>query len=266
METTKNDISFLEHLEVLRWHLIRSVIAILALAITVFLFSDFVFGVVVFGPAKSDFITFKYFCEYTGLLCIDELPYEMRSSKPMQQFTAHIGTSIIIGFITAFPYVFWELWRFIKPALYSQEKNVTSGVVFFVSALFMLGISFGYYLVAPLSFNFLTHYTIAPQADIKNIFDFPTVISFVTMICLANGLMFQLPMVVYFLSKVGLVTPDLMKSYRKHAIITILFLSALLTPPDVTSQLLVGLPIFLLYEVSISISARVYKNHLKTLY
>ncbi len=258
--------SFLDHLEVLRWHLIRSVIAILVLAITVFLFSDFVFGEIIFGPARADFVTFEYFCKYTNLLCIEELPYKLRSGKPMQQFTAHIGSSLIIGFMASFPYVFWEVWSFIKPALYSKEKNVTQGVVFFVSLLFMTGVAFGYYLVAPLSFNFLTNYSITQQVTIENIFDFPTVVSFVTMICLANGLMFQLPMVVYFLSKVGLVTPDLMKAYRKHAIIVILFISALLTPPDVTSQILVGMPIFILYQVSITISARVYKQHLKSLY
>jgi sec-independent protein translocase protein TatC len=258
--------SFLSHLEVLRWHLVRAVIAILVVAITVFLFNDFVFGEIVFGPTKADFFTFKMFCKITDAFCIDDMPFVLRSAKPMQQFTTHISSSIIIGFIFAFPYVFWELWSFIKPALYTNEKNVANGTVFFVSLLFGLGVLFGYYLVAPLSLNFLTHYQLTNLVPIENIFDVPTVISFITMISLANGLMFQLPMVVYFLTKVGLVNPDMLKYYRKHALIGILVLSAVLTPPDVTSQVLVSMPIFLLYEISIMISRRVQKNQMKELY
>jgi sec-independent protein translocase protein TatC len=258
--------SFLSHLEVLRWHLVRAVIAILVLAITVFMFNDFVFGEVVFGPTEADFITFKMFCKYTNTLCIENMPFVLRSAKPMQQFTTHISSSIIIGFIFAFPYVFWELWSFIKPALYTDEKKVANGTVFYVSLLFALGVLFGYYLVAPLSLNFLTHYQLTNRVQIDNIFDVPTVISFITMITLANGLMFQLPMVIYFLTKVGLVTPDLLRYYRKHALIAILVLSAVLTPPDVTSQILVSMPIFLLYEISIMISGRVHRKQMKKLY
>jgi sec-independent protein translocase protein TatC len=250
----------------LRWHLVRAVIAILVLAIVVFTFNDFVFGEIVFGPTKADFFTFKMFCKITPVFCIDDMPFVMRSAKPMQQFTTHISSSLVIGFIFAFPYVFWEIWRFIKPALYTNEKNVANGTVFFVSLLFGLGILFGYYLVAPLSLNFLTNYQLTNRILIENIFDVPTVISFITMIALANGLMFQLPMVVYFLTKVGLVTPDILKYYRKHALIAILVLSAVLTPPDVTSQVLVSLPIFLLYEISIVISKNVYKKQMKELY
>ena len=258
--------SFLSHLEVLRWHLVRAVIAILVLAITVFVFNDFVFGEIVFGPTKADFVTFKLFCKITDAFCIDDMPFVLRSAKPMQQFTTHISSSIIIGFIFAFPYVFWEIWSFIKPALYSTEKDVANGTVFFVSLLFGLGVLFGYYLVSPLSLNFLTNYQLTDRIQIDNIFDVPTVISFITMICLANGLMFQLPMVVYFLTKVGMVTPDLLKYYRKHALIAILVLSAVLTPPDVTSQILVSIPIFLLYEISIMISLRIYNKQIKELY
>ena len=244
----------------------RAVIAILLMAITVFVFNDFVFGEVVFGPTKADFLTFKLFCKISPLFCIDDMPFVLRSAKPMQQFTTHISSSLIIGFIFAFPYVFWEIWRFVKPALYTNEKNVASGTVFFVSLLFGLGVMFGYYLVAPLSLNFLTHYQLTDRIQIDNIFDVPTVISFITMICLANGLMFQLPMVVYFMTKVGMVTPELLKYYRKHALIAILVLSAVLTPPDITSQILVSMPIFLLYEISIMVSRRVHNNQLKELY
>jgi len=266
LSTQKDDMSFLSHLEVLRWHLVRAVIAILVVAITVFVFNDFVFGVIVFGPTKADFFTFKMFCKITEAFCIDDMPFVMRSAKPMQQFTTHISSSFVIGFIFAFPYVFWEIWRFVRPALYTKEKDVTTGTVFFVSMLFGLGVLFGYYLVAPLSLNFLTHYQLTKLIPIENIFDVPTVISFITMICLANGLMFQLPMVVFFLTKVGVITPDLLKYYRKHAFVGILILSAILTPPDVTSQILVSVPIFLLYEISILVSSRVQKNQMKELY
>ena len=114
--------SFLSHLEVLRWHLVRSVVAILIFAVAVFMFNDFVFGDVVFGPTKADFFTFEIFCK-SGLFCVEDMPFVLRSAKPMQQFTTHISSSIIIGFIFAFPYVFWEIWGFVKPALYSNEKN-----------------------------------------------------------------------------------------------------------------------------------------------
>jgi len=176
------------------------------------------------------------------------------------QFTMHISSSIVIGFIGAFPYVFWEIWRFVKPALYSKEKKIARGAVFFVSLLFLTGILFGYYVVSPLSINFLANYQLDPS--IINEFDITSYVTTVSMLVLTCGIMFQLPIMVYFLSKAGIVTPATMRKYRRHALIGTLIVSAIITPPDVISQLLIAVPLFLLYEISIYISKLVVKEEM----
>lgn len=249
--------SFLDHLEELRWHLIRSFASVFVFAIIAFVSKDFIFHELILGPSRTDFWTYRMLCELgekigSSVLCIESLPFEIQSRTMTGQFTMHITASFVIGLILAFPYFFWEIWRFIKPALYSTEKNLTRGAVFFVTLLFAAGILFGYYIVSPLSINFLANYSIDPS--IKNQFDIISYVSTVTMLVLACGLMFQLPMVVYFLAKAGIVTPELMIFFRRHSVVVILVISAILTPPDVMSQILVALPIMLLYEVSIVIA------------
>ena len=177
------------------------------------------------------------------------------------QFSAHITTSIFAGFIVAFPYIFWEFWRFISPAFYSNEVKLARGVVFFSSALFLVGILFGYYVIAPLSINFLGSYQVSSL--VANQINLSSFISTVTTVCLANGIIFELPILVYFLTKVGLLTPEFMRIYRKHAMVVTLILSAIITPPDITSQVLVAFPLMILYEFSIKISSRVVKNRNK---
>ena len=266
MSEQKEEMGFIDHLESLRWHLMRSVISILVFTIAAFVSKSFVFGTVIFGPSRPDFWTYRMFCKmftYMGQpeFCIEDLAFTVQSRQMTGQFTMHIMSSLVIGLICAFPYAFWEIWRFIKPGLYPNERKHSRGSVFFVSLLFITGILFGYYVVAPLSINFLASYSVDPS--IINEFDITSYVSTLAMFVLACGLMFQLPMIVYFLSKAGLVHPELMKTYRKHSIVVILFVSAILTPPDVISQLLIGLPLMFLYEVSITISARVLKNRLK---
>lgn len=266
MSEQKEEMGFIDHLESLRWHLMRSVISILVFTIAAFVSKSFVFGTVIFGPSRPDFWTYRMFCKmftYMGQpeFCIEDLAFTVQSRQMTGQFTMHIMSSLVIGLICAFPYAFWEIWRFIKPGLYPNERKHSRGSVFFVSLLFITGILFGYYVVAPLSINFLASYSVDPS--IINEFDITSYVSTLAMLVLACGLMFQLPMIVYFLSKAGLVHPELMKTYRKHSIVVILFVSAILTPPDVISQLLIGLPLMFLYEVSITISARVLKNRLK---
>ena len=170
----------------------------------------------------------------------------------------HIMVSVVGGLIIAFPYVFWEVWRFIKPALYSEEKKSTKGVVFFTSMLFMTGVTFGYYIIVPLSVNFFFTYSVSDS--IANIPTLSSYISIITTIVLACGIVFELPMMVYFLTKAGLLTPDFMKKYRKHALVGALVLSAVITPPDVFSQCLVSVPILFLYEMSIMVSRMVLKK------
>ena len=255
-ENTK-EMSFLEHLEELRWHLIRSVIAVLVLSIAAFIAVDFVFGTIILGPSKPDFWTFKMLCRFGDLvnidaLCINEMPFILQSRKMTGQFTMHITSSLFIGIVVAFPYVFWEVWRFISPGMYTKERRSSQGAVFFVSLLFITGVLFGYYIMSPLAVNFLANYQV--HESVMNEFDITSYVGTVTMLVLGSGLLFQLPMVVYFLTKVGLVTPVFLRTYRRHAIVIILVLGAMLTPPDPFSQVLIALPLLGLYEISIYIS------------
>jgi sec-independent protein translocase protein TatC len=266
--TEEKEMSFLDHLEELRWHIIRSVVSIFVFAIIAFLSKEIIWHHIILGPSRTDFFTYRMLCNLseslnTPLLCIDELPFIIQSRQMSGQFTMHISSSFIIGLICAFPYAFWEMWRFISPALYSKEKNLTRGAVFFVSILFLAGILFGYYIVSPLSINFLANYQVDPS--ILNEFDIISYVSTISMLVLACGLMFQLPIVIYFLSEAGIVTPELMRAYRRHAVVVILIVSAVITPPEVISQILIAFPLFILYEVSIFISRIVLRRKKKEL-
>ena len=263
-EEEEGKMSFLDHLEILRWHLIRIVIALSVGAITAFSFKSIVFDVIVLAPAYNSFLTYQLFCqlsEYLGFakaLCFDDLSFELVNLTMAGQFSMHLIVSIIAGLILAFPYILFEVWRFIKPALKIGEKNYARGLVFWGSLLFISGVLFGYYVITPLSVQFLGSYSVS--ALIVNQISLSSYISTVTTITLSTGLIFQLPILVYFLSKIGIVTPKLMKTYRRHAIIAVLLLSGLITPPDLTSQVLVSLPLLFLYEISIVISRVVEKK------
>jgi sec-independent protein translocase protein TatC len=259
----QKEMTFLEHLEELRWHLIRSAVAIVAFAIVVFLAKDFVWHNIILAPSRIDFWTYEMLCKAAVLLqsdglCIEELPFIIQSRKMTGQFTMHITTSVLIGLIVSFPYVFWEIWRFVSPGLQDNERGNSRGAVFFVSLLFMIGVLFGYYIISPLSVNFLSHYNVDPS--ILNEFELTNYVSTISMIVLSSAILFQLPMVIYVLTKAGLVTPEIMKHYRRHAIIAILVLGALLTPPDPISQILIAIPLFGLYQISIFISAAVLRK------
>lgn len=260
--------SFLDHLEELRWHLIRSALAIFVFSILAFLGKDFVWNEIIFGPTRSDFWTYQKLCELADflkspLLCLGtDIPIDIQNRQITGQFTLHIKSSLIVGLIMAFPYTFWEVWRFIKPGLRKQEKNASRGAVFVVTLLFLTGIAFGYFIVTPLSINFLANYNLSDV--IQNIIDINSLVGLVSTLALSCGLMFQLPVVTYFLSKAGIITPRLMKAYRRHSIVVILIISAIITPPDVISQLLIALPLLLLYEISIVISRRIEKQAQKT--
>ncbi len=257
------EMSFLDHLEELRWHLIRAVIAIFIFSIAAFISVDFIFNTVIFGPAKVDFWTFRMLCKLGDLvhspaLCIQTLDFKLQSRQMTGQFTMHITSSFVIGLIVAFPYVFWEFWRFVSPGLQMTEKAISRGAVFSVTVLFALGVMFGYFIMAPLAVSFLSGYHVSDL--VHNEFDITSYISTLSSLVLGSGLLFQLPIVVYFLSKIGIVTPSLMRSYRKHAIVVILILGAVFTPPDPLSQILISLPLFGLYQFSIFISAYVHKK------
>jgi sec-independent protein translocase protein TatC len=259
----EGEMSFLDHLEVMRWHLVRSIAAIVILALVAFVFKDIVFDKIILAPKEPPFPTNRWLCRLGEILnlqriCINQDPFSLQTVKMAEQFSMHIMVSLIAGIVLAFPYIFWEFWRFIVPALYDNEKQTASGAVFYTSLLFILGVAFGYYIIAPLSVNFLGNYKVS-----ESVISAPTLRSYVstiTSVVLAAGVVFQLPILVYFLSKVGLVTPDFLKKYRRHSIILIVTLSAIITPPDVFSQVLVALPLMLLYEIGIGISRRIVRQ------
>lgn len=268
-KTKKNpdDMSFLDHLEDLRWHLLRATLAIMIGGAIAFGMKSFIFDVVLFGPKQSDFYTYRLLCnisEYFNMqesFCFDELPFRIQSRTMAGQFSAHIWTSITAGFIIAFPYVIYQFWAFIAPGLQSTEKKSARGFIFVTSFLFFLGVLFGYYVITPLSVNFLGSYTVS--TEIFNDFDLSSYIGLVRASVLASGLIFELPVIIYFLTKVGLVTPEFLRKNRKYSLVFILIISALITPPDIASQVIVAIPVLVLYEVSIFISRFVVRKERK---
>ncbi|MCF8257403.1 MAG: twin-arginine translocase subunit TatC [Flavobacteriales bacterium] len=260
----QGEMSFLEHLEVLRWHLVRAVSAIAVLGIVAFLFKGFVFDTVLLGPMREDFWTYRMMCAasqrfgLSDLLCLGKMNFQLINISMAGQFTTHIFISMIAGLVLAFPYVVFELWRFIRPGLYSNERKYANGMVFYTSVLFITGVLFGYYIIAPLSVNFLGNYQVS--ALVVNNIDLGSYFTTLSTLVLATGLVFELPILIYFLTKIGIVTPDLLRTYRRHSIVGILILAAVITPPDVASQILVFIPLMVLYEVSVYVSAAVLRN------
>lgn len=262
VDSQVKEMSFLEHLEELRWHIIRSLVVIVGVGIVLFLFHDWLFDVIIFGPTHADFLSYRVFCNWSNSLglgdamCIEPPEFRKQAIGFGESFIVSIKVSFIAGFIAAFPYVFYEFWRFINPGLYPNERRATRGIVFICSALFLLGVLFGYFVIAPFAVNFLGGYNIPGVENSPTLSSF---INYMLMFTAPAGLIFELPIVVFFLSKIGLVTPEAMRKYRRHAVIGTLLLAAIITPPDVVTQFLIGIPLFILYEISIFISARVNK-------
>jgi sec-independent protein translocase protein TatC len=260
------EMSFLQHLEVLRWHIVRSAIAIGVISVIIFFYNDILFDRIIIAPKRPDFWTYRMFCELShklnmgDALCIGQIPFDLINTQLSGQFTMHMWISFVAGIVVASPYVLWELWSFIKPALKATEKKYATGSVLYATLLFMTGVLFGYYIIVPLSVNFLGTYQVSN--DIKNMIEMDSYISTVTTITLASGIVFELPIVVYILTKIGVVTPDFLRRYRKHAVVIILIAAAVITPsPDITSQMLVAFPLYLLYEISIFVSVYVIRNN-----
>ncbi len=266
-ENPGKEMSFLDHLEDLRWHLIRSTIAIVIMGLVAFLAKSFIFDVLILGPKSSDFPTYKILCRaatwlgFEDSFCFTELPFRIQSRKVAGQFSAHIWTSITAGFIVAFPYVIYQFWKFISPGLKPKERRSSRGFIVIASLLFFTGVLFGYYVVTPLSINFLGSYQVSDQ--VFNDFDLDSYIGLVRSAVVASGLIFELPIIIYFLTKIGVVTPEFLRKYRKYSLVIVLILSAIITPPDIASQIVVAVPIIILYEVSIFISKAVVKRQAK---
>ena len=257
------DMTFWEHLDDLRSVLVRSFIAIFIAAIGAFFLKDFIYDTLILGPRQSDFFTNRMLCKLSHLLnsellCINQGTFEIINIELAGQFRSHLLISIVTALIISVPFILFQFWRFIKPGLYKNETRSLRGFVFYSSTLFFIGVSFGYFIIAPLAINFLINYTIS--ADVVNQIKLGSYISNVMMICLSTGLVFELPLLIYFLTKMGIITPKVLSKYRKHAFVIFLIVSAIITPPDVFSQFLVVIPLLILYEISIGISKRTAKR------
>lgn len=258
------EMSFLDHLEELRWLLVRSTTAIIIMAFLTYFISDYLFDVIIFGPTRPTFFTYQFFCELSHKLgfaeniCITEMPFIIQNTQMEGQVNVFVWMCILAGFILSFPYILWEIWKFISPALYEKERKNAKVFIFVSSLLFFLGVIFGYFVVIPMSVNFVATFTVSDI--VKNQFTLESYMGMVKTSILAGGLFFELPIVIYFLTKLGLVTPRFLRKYWKYAVIIILIVAAIVTPPDVVSQTIVAVPMLLIYELSIFISVLVYKN------
>jgi sec-independent protein translocase protein TatC len=259
------EMSFLGHLEALRWHLVRSAIVIVLLAVVAFFFPEILFGKIILGPKNPDFFTYQFLCKIShkwgmdDTLCFTDFNFKFQNIEVTGQFTLAMWGSVVAGLVLGFPYILWEIWRFIKPALKEKESKAATGFIFYASMLFLMGILFGYYVVTPMAIYFLGNYQVDPS--IQNIFDIDSYISVVTTLVLLMGLVFELPILIYFLARFGIITGAFMGKYRKHAIIIILIVAAVITPTtDIFTQMLVAVPLWVLYEASIIVAKRVEKK------
>lgn len=262
------EMSFFDHLDVLRKHLIRSSIAILAFTTLAFIYYDFIFDQIIMGPKNPQFWTYRMMCALGDRFdlgpdfCITKIPFNIINTEMAGQFTLQMNSSLMIGVVLGFPYLLFEVWRFVKPALHEKERKSASGFTFYATLLFLIGIMFGYYIIAPLSISFLAGYTVS--SIINNQITIDSYLSTVATLTLGSGIIFELPIVIFILSKLGVMTPKFMRSSRRYATVIILIIAAIVTPtPDLLTMLTVSFPLFLLYEVSIYISARVEKKKLK---
>lgn len=258
---SNDEMSFIDHLEVLRWHLVRSIIAVVICSIIVFIFTDFFVDDVIFGPTKSDFISVEWMCrigQKVGVgesLCFKPTDVVFQENTMTGQFIANFTVAFMGGFILAFPYVFWELWRFVKPALSEKETRQTRGIIFWVSFLFFTGVAFGYFILTPLMVNFYFNYKLSSMIEIRPLFtDYLENVIYTTV---GIGLLFQLPLLILLLAKAGIVTAAMLRKFRRHAFVVILIAAAIITPTtDPFSLAVVAAPLYLLFEISISLAAK----------
>lgn len=260
----EKEMSFIDHLEELRWHVMRSLIAIAVGGVVLFIFHDWYFDKILFGPTKMDFVSYDFICRFTaGNLCIaPEKDIVIQAIGMGEAFITTVKMSFVGGFVLAFPYVFYEFWSFIRPGLYAEEQKATRGVIFVCSLLFFIGISFGFFIIAPFGTYFLTNFTAGGASNVPTM---ESVISYMLMFTMPAALIYELPVLIHFLSRFGLVTAESMRKYRKHSFIGILILASLLTPPDVVTQILIAVPLYFLYEISVFIAKRGEKAYLAKL-
>jgi sec-independent protein translocase protein TatC len=266
-EGSETEMTFIEHLEELRWHIVRSVIAILVCATVIFIYIDWVFDVIITGPIRSDFVSYRMLCDFShwlGLgdaLCMPPIKVKLLGNTVSGPFMSAIQIGIVGGFIAAFPYIFFEFWRFIKPALSPKEVKYSRNAIFWVSFFFFLGGAFGYFILGPFTFNFLANFKLGTAGTYEYMPSLADYIDNLVNLILGCGIAFELPVITYVLTKIGLITPRFLTTYRKYAYVSILIIAAIITPsPDWTSQMIVFVPLVLLYEFSVLVAKRVYKK------
>lgn len=261
----KAEMSFIQHLDELRKHIFRSVIAIAIGAVVIGYFNKFIINNILMGPARADFITYRWLCKlghilgYENALCLTSIKVTLQSNAVAGQFNVFLNIILIGGFIIAFPYVFWQFWKFVRPALKDRELSKTKGVIFWVSFLFFIGVLFGYLIIAPYTVNFFANFSLAD--NIQNIWTISSYFSTIVPLIIGSGIAFQLPLMLYFLAKVGVVSVAFLKKYRRHAILIIVIFVSIITPPDMLSTIICSIPLVLLYEISIFLCKRVEKQN-----
>jgi len=259
----EKEMTFFDHLEELRWHIMRSVVSVVVIGIGAFLAKDFVFNTVIFGPKRADFITYRVLCNWSHslnmgeVLCIAPPEFDFIPPDFGEPFLTHIRVSFMLGIVCSIPYILWEIWRFIKPGLYDKERKLTRYAVAICSSLFLFGVCFGYFVISPFAISFLAGYNLP---GVKPLPSLGSYINYLVMLTLPVGLVFELPVAAHVLAQLGVVSSAMMKSYRRHAIVIIVIVAAVITPPDLFSQILVSVPLILLYEVSIVVARRVEKR------
>jgi sec-independent protein translocase protein TatC len=257
------EMAFVDHIEELRWHIIRALLAIIIGGIICFFNIEWIFDRIILGPAHVDFVSYKILCKFGNLihvkaLCLQNIDLQFQNTELSGQFMMSFSVSFMLGFIIAFPYIFWEFWRFIKPALKPGELKNARGIVFWSSLLFFTGVSFAYFVIAPFTINFFAAYQLSPS--FKNIITMSNYYDTMNDLVLGMGLVFELPVVVYFLSRIGFLKPATMRARRSYAVLIIFVLAAIITPPDWFSIWLVAIPLIILYEAGITISERAVKE------
>lgn len=253
-----SEMGFLDHLEELRWHVIRAGISVMVFACLALIFQNEVFEYIIYAPKKPGFVTYRFFCAVSEATCFSPPELPLITRELGEQFFMGITVSLYLGLIISFPYIFYEFWKFIKPGLYEKEIKIANRLIAVTSLLFILGVSFGYFVIAPFAITYLGSYSVGTEA-----INSPTLSSYVnylTMFTVPTGLAFELPIVVYFLAKIGMIGPEIMRKYRREAFLIIFIVAAIITPPDALTQILVGIPMYILYEISISVAANVVKG------
>ena len=252
MKTDPNSLTFGGHLEVLRRMLIRIIVVVITIAIVFFCFKDWTFRMLM-APSQWNFVTYRYIEKFLHWLgssfTFNEYHVNLIATELSSQFMTHVTAAMYLGLLTASPYILWELFRFVTPALYEKERKYSVRVAVIVYVLFVVGVLMSYFILFPISFRFLGTYSVSDVVE-SNI-TLHSYISTFTTLTLIMGLVFQLPVIAYFLGKLGVVTASFLRKYRKHALVAIMVLAAIITPPDLMTLILVTIPLYLLYEVSI---------------